>query len=153
MGASSETPPQTDFGSPFSNWLSAGALVSCCGNSASGGPAVPVEWLKKEERAKGLLKHIDFQSEVLWDPAMSRMSSRFQTRREPDRWGRSLSSINIERRSNGPFHQRMQESCLLFPNNSANTFCIRFLTRMSRKSEIPRRRNLVAASFEFGESS
>jgi cobaltochelatase CobN len=30
----------------------------CCGNSANGGPAVPVEWLKKEWRARGLLKRI-----------------------------------------------------------------------------------------------
>jgi len=30
----------------------------CCGNIAKGRPAVPVEWLKKEWRAKGLLKRI-----------------------------------------------------------------------------------------------
>ena len=30
----------------------------CCGNTANGRPAVPVEWLKKEWRARGLLKRI-----------------------------------------------------------------------------------------------
>jgi hypothetical protein len=30
----------------------------CCGNIANGKPAVPVEWLKKEWRARGLLKRI-----------------------------------------------------------------------------------------------
>ncbi len=30
----------------------------CCGNTANGKPAVPVEWLKKEWRARGLLKWI-----------------------------------------------------------------------------------------------
>ena len=30
----------------------------CCGNTANGKPAVPVEWLKKEWRARGLLKCI-----------------------------------------------------------------------------------------------
>jgi cobaltochelatase CobN len=30
----------------------------CCGNTAKGKPAVPVEWLKKEWRARGLLKKI-----------------------------------------------------------------------------------------------
>jgi hypothetical protein len=30
----------------------------CCGNTANGKPAVPVEWLKKEWRARGLLKRI-----------------------------------------------------------------------------------------------
>jgi hypothetical protein len=30
----------------------------CCGNTANGNPAVPVEWLKKEWRARGLLKRI-----------------------------------------------------------------------------------------------
>lgn len=30
----------------------------CCGNTANGKPAVPVEWLKKEWRARGLLKQI-----------------------------------------------------------------------------------------------
>jgi cobaltochelatase CobN len=31
---------------------------SCCRNTANGKPAVPVEWLKKEWRARGLLKRI-----------------------------------------------------------------------------------------------
>jgi len=30
----------------------------CCGNTANGRPAVPVEWLKREWRARGLLKRI-----------------------------------------------------------------------------------------------
>jgi hypothetical protein len=30
----------------------------CCGNTEKGRPAVPVEWLKKEWRARGLLKRI-----------------------------------------------------------------------------------------------
>jgi cobaltochelatase CobN len=30
----------------------------CCGNTANGKPAVPVEWLQKEWRARGLLKRI-----------------------------------------------------------------------------------------------
>jgi cobaltochelatase CobN len=30
----------------------------CCGNTANGRPAVPVEWLKKEWRTSGLLKRI-----------------------------------------------------------------------------------------------
>jgi hypothetical protein len=30
----------------------------CCGNTANGRPPVPVEWLKKEWRARGLLKRI-----------------------------------------------------------------------------------------------
>jgi cobaltochelatase CobN len=30
----------------------------CCGNTANGKPAVPVDWLKKEWRARGLLKQI-----------------------------------------------------------------------------------------------
>jgi hypothetical protein len=30
----------------------------CCGNTANGRPAVPVEWLKNEWRASGLLKRI-----------------------------------------------------------------------------------------------
>jgi hypothetical protein len=30
----------------------------CCGNTANGKPAVPVEWLKQEWRARGLLKRI-----------------------------------------------------------------------------------------------
>lgn len=30
----------------------------CCGNTKNGKPAVPVEWLKKEWRASGLLKRI-----------------------------------------------------------------------------------------------
>src|ERR1700722_3416096 len=30
----------------------------CCGNTANGRPAVPVEWLKNEWRARGLLKRI-----------------------------------------------------------------------------------------------
>jgi hypothetical protein len=30
----------------------------CCGNTANGKPAVPGEWLKKEWRARGLLKRI-----------------------------------------------------------------------------------------------
>lgn len=30
----------------------------CCGNTANGRPAVPVEWLKKEWRDRGLLKRI-----------------------------------------------------------------------------------------------
>jgi hypothetical protein len=30
----------------------------CCGNTGNGRPAVPVEWLKKEWRARGLLKRI-----------------------------------------------------------------------------------------------
>ena len=30
----------------------------CCGNTANGRPAVSVEWLKKEWRARGLLKRI-----------------------------------------------------------------------------------------------
>jgi hypothetical protein len=30
----------------------------CCGNTANCKPAVPVEWLKKEWRARGLLKRI-----------------------------------------------------------------------------------------------
>lgn len=33
-------------------------LGCCCGNTEKGKPAVPVEWLKKEWRAKGLLKQI-----------------------------------------------------------------------------------------------
>jgi hypothetical protein len=34
----------------------------CCGNTANGKPAVPVEWLKKEWRAKGLLKRIQLST-------------------------------------------------------------------------------------------
>jgi hypothetical protein len=30
----------------------------CCGNTANGKPAVPVEWLREEWRARGLLKRI-----------------------------------------------------------------------------------------------
>jgi hypothetical protein len=30
----------------------------CCGNTANGRPPVPVDWLKKEWRARGLLKRI-----------------------------------------------------------------------------------------------
>jgi len=30
----------------------------CCGNTAGGKPAVPVDWLKKEWKARGLLKQI-----------------------------------------------------------------------------------------------
>jgi hypothetical protein len=30
----------------------------CCGNVANGRPAVPVEWLKREWRARGLLKRV-----------------------------------------------------------------------------------------------
>src|SRR5450759_5278295 len=30
----------------------------CCGNTANGNAAVPVEWLKNEWRARGLLKRI-----------------------------------------------------------------------------------------------
>jgi cobaltochelatase CobN len=30
----------------------------CCGNTANGKPAVPVEWLKREWRSRGLLKRI-----------------------------------------------------------------------------------------------
>lgn len=30
----------------------------CCGNTENGRPAVPVEWLKKEWRARGLLKRV-----------------------------------------------------------------------------------------------
>ena len=30
----------------------------CCGNTANGGPPVPVDWLKKEWRARGLLKRV-----------------------------------------------------------------------------------------------
>jgi hypothetical protein len=30
----------------------------CCGNTANGRPPVPVEWLKKEWRVRGLLKRI-----------------------------------------------------------------------------------------------
>ncbi len=30
----------------------------CCGNTANGRPPVPVEWLKKEWRARGLLKRV-----------------------------------------------------------------------------------------------
>ena len=34
----------------------------CCGNPANGKPAVPVEWLKKEWRARGSLKRINCPS-------------------------------------------------------------------------------------------
>jgi hypothetical protein len=30
----------------------------CCGNTANGRPPVPVDWLKKEWRARGLLKRV-----------------------------------------------------------------------------------------------
>jgi hypothetical protein len=30
----------------------------CCGNTANGKPPVPVDWLKKEWRARGLLKRV-----------------------------------------------------------------------------------------------
>jgi hypothetical protein len=30
----------------------------CCGNTANGRPAVPVDWLKNEWRARGLLKRV-----------------------------------------------------------------------------------------------
>jgi hypothetical protein len=30
----------------------------CCGNTANGKPAVPVDWLKREWRSRGLLKRI-----------------------------------------------------------------------------------------------
>ncbi len=33
-------------------------LGCCCGNTANGKPAVPVEWLKTEWRARGLLKQV-----------------------------------------------------------------------------------------------
>ncbi len=33
-------------------------LGCCCGNTAKGKPAVPIDWLKKEWRARGLLKQI-----------------------------------------------------------------------------------------------
>jgi hypothetical protein len=33
-------------------------LGCCCGNTEKGKPAVPVEWLKKEWKARGLLKQI-----------------------------------------------------------------------------------------------
>lgn len=33
-------------------------LGCCCGNTANGKPAVPVEWLKKEWKARNLLKQI-----------------------------------------------------------------------------------------------
>jgi len=32
----------------------------CCGNTANGRPPVPVHWLKKEWRARGLLKRVQF---------------------------------------------------------------------------------------------
>ena len=33
-------------------------LGCCCGNTERGKPAVPVDWLKKEWKARGLLKQI-----------------------------------------------------------------------------------------------
>lgn len=33
-------------------------LGCCCGNTAKGKPAIPVDWLKKEWKARGLLKQI-----------------------------------------------------------------------------------------------
>ncbi len=33
-------------------------LGCCCGNTANGRPAVPVDWLKAEWRARGLLKRV-----------------------------------------------------------------------------------------------
>jgi hypothetical protein len=33
-------------------------LGCCCGNTANGRPAVPVDWLKTEWRARGLLKRV-----------------------------------------------------------------------------------------------
>lgn len=33
-------------------------LGCCCGNTTKGKPAVPVEWLKKEWKARGLLKQV-----------------------------------------------------------------------------------------------
>lgn len=40
----------------------------CCGNIANGRPAVPVEWLKKEWRARGLLKRIELSISVCLGP-------------------------------------------------------------------------------------
>src|SRR5579864_7016291 len=101
----------------------------CCGNTANGKPAVPVEWLKKEWRARGLLKRIQLSiSGCLGPPVISLMSSRFQTRPARNGWGELLNSINTALCSIGPFLQEMQVSCCLFLRSFAITRCIHFVT-------------------------
>ena len=40
----------------------------CCGNTENGRPPVPVDWLKKEGRARGLLKRVQLTISGCWGP-------------------------------------------------------------------------------------
>lgn len=100
----------------------------CCGNTANGKPAVPVEWLKEEWRARGLLKRIQLSISGCLGPCDIPNVVTISTRAARNGWGELLNLINTALCALGPFLQKMRASCCLFLRSFVITPCIHFVT-------------------------
>jgi hypothetical protein len=99
----------------------------CCGNTTNGKPAVPVEWLKEEWRARGLLKRIQLSISGCLGPCDIPNVVTISNESGTQWLGGLLNLINIALCSIGLFLQEMRASCCLFLRSFVITPCIHFV--------------------------
>jgi hypothetical protein len=95
----------------------------CCGNTINGRPPVPVEWLKKQWRAKELLKRVQLTISGCLGPCdHPNVVTIFNERGTP--WlGASPISTSTKLWLTGQIASETQASCYLFQRNFANIHC------------------------------
>ena len=103
----------------------------CCGNTENGRPPVPVDWLKKEWRARGLLKRVQLTISGCLGPCDL---PNVVTRTGRSGLERLRNSSNIVVSSTGRPDPGTRANCCPFQKNFSDTRYIRFASRQVNKS-------------------
>jgi hypothetical protein len=101
----------------------------CCGNTENGRPPVPVDWLKKEWRSRGLLKRVQLSISGCLGPCDLPNVVTISNGNGTQWFGRLQNSSNTEIWLTGRLDQRMRVNCCPFQKNFSNTLSIRFASK------------------------
>jgi hypothetical protein len=103
----------------------------CCGNTESGRPPVPVEWLKKEWRARGLLKRVQLTISGCLGPCDLPNVVTISNENGTQWFGEITHLRNTVILLTGRLDPGTRANCCPCRRNFSDTLCIRFASSLA----------------------
>jgi (2Fe-2S) ferredoxin len=104
----------------------------CCGNTENGRPPVPVDWLKKEWRAKGLLKRVQLTISGCLGPCDLPNVVTISNESGTQWFGEITEFEHIGRLLTGPLGPEMRVNSCPFQENLSDILSIHFASKNAR---------------------